>query len=117
MQNEFDQRIKKLEQELLDLKTAAKYTSVKSAAFTTSTTVYTGLYQITYEESLDSIMANIFCGTSQGQWGIAYPRTPTGNVQLVEIATDHYEEGGYVTYNVPLSITSNRKVLSIARIN
>ena len=116
MQNEFDQRIKRLEQELLDIKTASEYSSVKSASFTASTTVYTGEYLITYADGKEDIIANIYCGTSQSEWGIAYPRTPQGDTQVVEIVSDTYEEGGYVRYYVPLSITSNRKVLSIARI-
>lgn len=117
MQNDFDQRIKRLEQELLDIKTASEYSSVKSASFTASTTVYTGEYLITYADGKEDIMSNIYCGTSQGEWGIAYPRTPNGNTQIVEITSDTYEEGGYVRYYVPLSVTSNRKVLSIARIS
>lgn len=117
MQNEFDQRIKNLEQELLDLKTASQYSSVKSASFTSSFLVYTGLYQINYEDGKENIMSNVYCGTSQGEWGIAYPRTPVGSTQIVEVSSDIYKDGEYVRYNVPLSIASNRKVLSIARIS
>ena len=117
MQNEFDQRVKRLEQELLDIKTASEYSSVKSASFTASTTVYTGEYLITYAVGKEDIMANIYCGTSQSEWGIAFPRTPSGNTQIVEIVSDTNVDGEYVRYYVPLSVTSNRQVLSIARIS
>lgn len=117
MQNEFDQRVKKLEQELLDIKTASEYSSVKSASFTASTTVYTGEYLITYADGKEDIMANIYCGTSQSEWGIAFPRTPSGNTQVVEIVSDTNVGGEYVRYYVPLSVASNRQVLSIARIS
>lgn len=118
MKNEFDQRIKDNEQEILDLKTASEYTSVKLANFTSSTLVRTGVYQITYGAPNEEIISSVFCGTSGSNWGISYPRTPSGNTQIVEVNSDRYDDvtEGYVTYDVPLSIASNRPVTSVVRL-
>lgn len=118
MKNEFDAKIKDYEEEIVGLKTASEYTSVKLAYFTSSTLVQTGLYQITYEPSDEPIMSSVFCGTSGSAWGMAYPRTPTNNHQVVEVVSDWYNEdtGDYDRLNVPLSVSSNRPVSSIVRI-
>lgn len=107
MNNEFDDKLKQIEKELLDIKTASVYSSVKSANFTTSFSVYTGIYQINYENSNEQILSNVYCGTSQGEWGIVYVRTPERNSQIAEVIADT---------QVPLSITSNRKVISVVRL-
>ena len=82
MQNEFDQRLKNMERELLDIKTASIYSSVKSAETSAGSQVRTGLYQITYESGDTNIMALMFLG-----YGNVYPRTPIGDTQIIEIAT------------------------------
>lgn len=107
MNNDFDEKLKQIERELLDIKTASVYSSVKSANFTTSFSVYTGVYQINYEGSNEQVLSNIYCGTSQGEWGIAYIRTPEINSQIVEVVADD---------PVPLSIASNKKVVSVVRL-
>lgn len=107
MNNEFDEKLKEIERELLDIKTASVYSSVKSANFTTSFSVYTGIYQINYENSNEQILSNIYCGRAQGDWGIAYIRTPEINSQIIEVVADD---------PVPLSIASNKKVISVVRL-
>lgn len=116
MQNEFDQRLKNMERELLDIKTASIYSSVKSVETSASTQVSTGLYQITYEEGDTNIMSLMFLG-----YGSVYPRTPVGDTQIIEIATSgspiDQNTGEYTVYSTQLSVISNRKVVSIARIS
>jgi hypothetical protein len=116
MQNEFDQRLKNMEQELLDIKTASIYSSVKSVETSASSQVRTGLYQITYDSGDTNIMALMFVG-----YGGVYPRTPQGDTQIIEIATAgppvDPNTGEYTVYSTQLSVISNRKVLSIARIS
>lgn len=116
MQNEFDQRLKNMEQELLDIKTASIYSSVKSAETSAGSQVKTGLYQITYEGGDTNIMSLMFVG-----YGNVYPRTPQGDTQIIEIATSgppvDQSTGESTVYSTRLSVISNRKVLSIARIS
>lgn len=115
----FENRVKAAEDEVLALKTASVYSSVRSANFTSTTLVRTGLYRITYGSPAGEILSNILCGTSEGQWGIAYPRTPGTNTQIVEVETDRFNASTQtvVTFDVPIAIVSNRPVISIERIS
>lgn len=115
MSQEFEGKIRKIEQELIDLKTATEFTSIKSASFNTTTNVTTGTYQITYQIS-EGVMSQVYCGSSGGDWGMAYARTPSGNTQVVEVATDKSSGGSISTYSVPLVIASNSPVVSIVRL-
>lgn len=115
MKSDFDQRIKNMEQELTNLKSATEFTSIKSASFSASTNVRTGYYQIIYEAN-DGILSQVYCGSSSGVWGMAYARTPNGNSQIVEITSDKGSGGSIVTYDVPLVIASNSPVISITRL-
>lgn len=115
----FDNRVKALENELLALKTASVYTSVRSASFTASNLVYTGLYRITYGPPAEEIFSIVLCGTSNRQWGVGYPRTAGTNTQIVEVASDRYNSSTQTTttLQVPLVVVSNRPVVSIERIS
>ena len=115
----FENRIKALELELLALKTASTYTSVRSASFTASNLVYTGLYRITYGPPNEEIFSIVLCGTSDRQWGIGYPRTAGTNSQIVEVASDRFDSSTQTTttLQVPLVVVSNRPVISIERIS
>lgn len=115
----FENRIKALELELLALKTASTYTSVRSANFTSSNLVYTGLYRITYGPPVEEIFSIVLCGTSERQWGKGYPRTAGANTQIVEVASDRFDPSTQTTttLQVPLVVVSNRPVISIERIS
>lgn len=119
MKNDFDKKIKDIEQELIDLKTANKYTSVRSASYTADALVYTGVYRISYENTDNPIFSIVYCSFMDSHWGIAYPRTPNGNEQIVEIDTTFFDSdlSTYVTKQVPLSIASNILVTGIERIS
>lgn len=118
MKNEFESEIKKIEQELIDLKTASKYTSIRSAFHSTSTLVYTGMYRIRYNNNNNPIFSIIYCNFIGSNYGLAYPRTPNGNEQIVEIDSTYFDGDSeqYVTQHLPLSIASNFPVISIERI-
>lgn len=116
MQNEFSNRIKNIEDELLNLKTSSEYSSVRSASFTTTTNVYTGLYRIQYEPIDTHIFSIIYTGTSGDEYGMPYTRTPSANSQVVEVSTTYFDNGSWVTFNTPLTILSNAKVVSVTRI-
>jgi len=117
MKNEFDRRLKNIEQELTDLKTAGEYTSVKSAEYTYGTLVSTGVYRITYETRPEAIFSIIYGSVSGSDVAIVEPRTPTSNHQIVDVVTTYYDGNGYVTKQVPLSIISNRAVTDVERIS
>lgn len=119
MQNDFALEIKNMENEALALKTAAEYTSVRSANFTSTTNVYTGVYQITYASSSEPLFTIVVCGSNPTNMGMIFPHTPSGNTQTIEVNTDYYDEntGTYVTTSSPVSVISNRAVTGIARIS
>ena len=119
MKNDFANEIKAIEDELLALKTAAEYTSLRSANYTSSATVNSGIYQITYETSNEPIFSIVYCGDDLAGKGFIYARTPSNNTQIIEADTTYYDfdTQTYVTVNVPVSIISNRAVTGIARIS
>lgn len=117
MHNDFTQEIKSIEQELLALKTASAYASVRSANYTSSANVTTGVYRINYGGSSEQIFSIVSCKAGSGWIGTVFPRTPSGNSQIVEVQTTHYTDSGYVTESCPLSVVSNRPVASIARVS
>lgn len=119
--SEFDVTIKRIEQELLDLKTAAEYSSTRSASFGTADYVSTGLYHVTYAPSNEAVIAFAYCDVIQGADvpGFANPRTPTGNTQVFEVNTNYWDFDTQQTIvgNAVLHVISNRTILSIERID
>lgn len=119
MNSGMESRIKSMEEELLALKTSSKYTSVRSASYTVSGMVYTGVYRVTYGGEDQEIFAILLCSATEGEWGLCCPRTPERNTQIVEIDSnvwDPYSQSVRVL-QVPLVIVSNRPVVSIERIS
>ena len=114
--NDFDIRIKRIEEQLLALKTASEYSSVRTTQFTAVNNVYTGMYMVTYQQGNDEILSTVYCGAAGGIYGFAYARTPSGNTQIVEVSTDESTEQGWVTHTAPLIVVSNVPVISITRI-
>lgn len=119
--NEFEQRIKNIESELLSLKTASEYTSTRSAHSSVVTGVFTGIYRVEYEAADNYIVSNVGCAEIEGTEyiGVAYPRTPTLNTQLIEIDTDYrnFDTGQLETGTSTMLIVSNYPIKSIARIS
>lgn len=119
MKQQFDEVIKNIEDELLALKTASKYASIRSSQFSASTMVRTGLYRITYESASDEIFSLVYCGVSGSDWGLAFARTPINNTQVVEVVTDVINEQtqDWETFSAPLAVVSNVPVVNITRIS
>lgn len=114
----FEQSIKTIEKEVLALKTASQYTSVRSVNYSSATLVYTGLYRINYGGDDEPVFSFLYVGTDSGHKGLAYARTPSGNTQVVEINSYYFDYGTaeIKTGNVPLVIVSNKPIISITRI-
>ena len=103
----FEQVIKRIKDEILALKTASQYTSIRSANFTAAVTVQQGLYQINYQNSGEPVFSFCYIGTNVEEYGSPYARTPQGNTQIIEVKYNS---------NAPLVIVSNVPVISITRI-
>lgn len=117
MNNEFDKELKYIEEELLKIKTASEYTSIKNASIFSNLRVTTGLYRITYKASDNPIIATAYKGIV-GNYGYYYLRTPSGNTQIVEVVTTYWSNADqrYYTDENTLTIISNTPVESIVRI-
>lgn len=115
MKNDFAEAIDNIEKELLALKTASDYASVRSA-HSAQVDVRTGLYRITYENTSDPIFSLAFAPAVADNYNIAYLRTPSGNTQIVEINTDDMVYPSN-THTARLTIVSNVPVTSITRIS
>jgi hypothetical protein len=120
MNREFEKRLKSIEQELTDLKTASEYSSVRSAASAYSELVYTGSYLITYDNHGEPIFSMVHTGLIevQADLGRSMARTPQGGTQVVDIFTSYQDSGGQeVVKYTTMVVVSNVPVLSITRIS
>lgn len=121
MKNDFSDRIKKIEEELLALKTSSLYTSIRNTVTAFSGTVSTGLYRINYRTNGETIISEIFSNKNKQTNGGIYPRTPQGSSQIVEIDSTYavIEQGSSypVTYTMSFVVVSNVPVTSITRIS
>lgn len=117
MNNEFDKELKYIEEELLKIKTASEYTSIKNASVFSNLRVTTGLYRITYKASDNPIIAMVYKGIP-GNYGRYYLRTPSGNTQIVEVVTTYWSNADqrYYTDENTLTIISNTPVESIEKL-
>lgn len=118
MNNEFDKELKYIEEELLKLKTASEYTSVKNASVFSNLRVTTGLYRVTYIDTGNPIISMVYKGI-QANYGYYYPRTPSGNTQVIEVVTTYWSNADqtYYTDENTLTIISNAPVANIVRIS
>ena len=118
MKNDFDERIKNIEQELLALKTSSLYTSIRTTVATASGSVRTGTYRINYNNNGESIISSVYSNKYKQRYGGIYPHTPQGSSQLVDINTTYPDPdtGDPVTYDISFVVVSNVPVTSIVRI-
>lgn len=114
--SDFSERIKRIEERLLALKTASEYSSVRTTQYSAVSNAYTGMYRVTYQQGNDEILSTVYCGASAGIFGFAYARTTSGNTQVIEVSTDENTTQGWVTHMAPLVVVSNVPVISITRI-
>lgn len=119
MASEFDEKIKNIEQELTDLKTASEYSSVRSAAVTYSQLVYTGSYRITYDNRGEPVFSIIHTGiiSDEEELGGAMARTPEGNTQTVDVFTSYMDSNNQeIVKYTTMVVVSNVPVTDITRI-
>ena len=115
MNNEFDKKIRAFKRELLDIKTASEYTSVRSAKYISGVTLSTGLYRVTYQNIGEPVFSLVY---RTGGWGTAKGRTPNNNTQDIEVYTDEWDtqSQSVVHHTVQIAIASNLSVASITKI-
>ena len=119
MKNEFAERLKQIEQELTDLKTATNYTSIKSSVESSLVNATTGTYRITYNSQGEDVMS-MFFSTKGDFMPIIMPQVISDNVQIVKINTTYFEasSSGYtpITDHTNLTIVSNVPIQSIVKV-
>lgn len=117
MISEFDNRIKDIENELTALKTASEYSSVRSAYTSGTNNVYTGLYQINYNNPKGEPVMSMFY-KNDNNFGIIYGRTPGTNSQIVEVNSTRWNSStqSYETFTTSMRVVSNVPVTNIVRL-
>jgi hypothetical protein len=118
MENEFVNRLKKIENELLALKTASEYSSMRTAYTAPIVRVTTGLYRVNYATDGQAILSQFYRQSDDTPCGI-YERTPSTSSQVLEINTTVWDntQQQYITYENGVRIVSNVPVVSITRIS
>lgn len=121
MKNDFETRIKSIERELISLKTAQRFASVRTSSVTYSDLLTTGNYRVTFDNRGGDILSSFFVSDPSGErYGAVYALPPSNNSQVVQIdATDpNYPDiHTPVHFSVRLIVISNYPVISITRIS
>lgn len=113
MKNEFDEKVKKIEQELIDLKTACEFTSTRSAFVQNLVPVNTGVYQITYDNPDADHIATFIIADDPNNMAGTYLRSPSSSsVQLADIVSSNTSQ----SWTGRISIVSNLPVVSFTKI-
>lgn len=114
MNNEFSLKIKRIEDELLALKTNSRYALARGFEYASPTVASTGIYRITFEAGSEAIFSTV---TASEAWrddvARIQGRTPGTNTQDIEVAVNP----NYTGTNIRLSVISNRRVVSIDKIS
>ena len=118
MTKDFENRIKKIEQELTNLKTSSEYSSVRSVHTASTTGVYTGLYRIDYSNPKNEPVMSLFY-KNDSNFGIPYGRTPSTTSQIVEVNSTRWSntQQQYITETTSMVVVSNVAVTGITRIS
>lgn len=122
MDDDFSWRIKKIEQELLALKTSSLFTSIRNSVSTVFRGAQTGLYRVVYNNRRgESIISSVYSSKYKNTLGGIYARTPQGLSQIIEVDTTYIPAGSGsaspVTYTIDFVVVSNVPVVSITRLS
>lgn len=112
MQDEFTQRIKQIEEELLALKTNSKYTSAKPMEYASVAVTESGVYRITYRNIDENILAMVTNAYPTQIFTEVRARNIQGSIQDVEIFIDPDYIGGAVQ----LTILSTAEVVGFQKV-
>lgn len=113
MEKDFAQRIKRIENELLALKTGSKYSSAKPMNYRTVDITESGVYRITYENNGENILSIVVNALPIQEFEEVKARTVVGQVQDVEI----YRDPALIFETIQLTILSTCKVINFEKIS
>lgn len=118
MIDQLTKRLKYIEDEILRLKNAKEYTSVKSS-FSQSMNVTTGTYKVTYDNKNQQVLSEFFATVGDNDYFVLGARPASGNEQVVEVLTSYWsnEEQRVITTTVSLIAVANYPITSITRIS
>lgn len=118
MIDQLTKRLKDIEDEILRLKEAKEYASVKSS-FSQRVDAYTGVYKVTYNNNNQQVLSEFFANLEEGDYFIVGARPSSGNEQIVEVLTSFWsnEEQRVITTTVSLIAVANYPITSITRIS
>ena len=113
MENQFVIRLKKIQDELLNLKTIGKYTSTIPFNFTSVDITSSGLYRITYNDNDENILSFITNALPVPLFESVKARSINGNIQDVEI----YIDPDLLSSVLQLTILSTNEVIGFEKIS
>lgn len=118
MIDQLTKRLKDIEDEVLRLKNAKEYASVKSS-FSQRIDAYTGIYKVTYNNNNQQVLSEFFSSIVETNYIIIGARPSSGNEQIVEVQTSYWsnEEQRIITTTVSLIAVANYPIVSITRIS
>lgn len=118
MIDQLTKRLKNIEEEILHLKKAKEYTSVKSS-YSQQITATTGIYKVVYLNRGQQVLSEFFAGLVQNDYVVIGARPVNGNEQIVEVQTSYWsnEEQRVITTTISLIAVANYPIASITRIS
>lgn len=112
MQNEFVNRLKKVQDELLALKTNSKYTQAKPINYASVDLTQSGIYRITYMDNDENILSFVSNALPNQLYEEVKARTIQNNVQDVEV----YIDPDLVGHTIQLTIIATSEVIGFAKV-
>lgn len=118
MIDQLTKRLKNIEDEILRLKNAKEYASVKSS-FSQRLDVYTGIYKVIFDNKNQQVLSEYFANLVEYDFIVIGARPASGNEQIVEVQTSYWsnEEQRVITTTVSLIAVANYPIVSITRIS
>lgn len=113
MQNQFANRLKKIQDELLELKTNSKYTQAKPIDYASVDLNQSGVYRITYKNTGENILSFVTNALPIQLYEEVKARTIQNNTQDVEVFIDPDLVGNVIQ----LTIIATAPVISFVRIS
>lgn len=113
MQNEFVDRLKKAQLELLEIKTNSKYTQARPINYSSVDVTQSGVYRITYKNNDENILSFVTNALPIQLYEEVKPRTINGNTQDVEI----YIDPDLVGNTLQLTVIATAEIIGFEQIS
>lgn len=118
MIDQLTKRLKGIEEEILRLKNAKEYASVKNS-FSQEVSVSTGIYKVTYSNNNQQVLSEFFSSLVDNDYIVIGARPVSGNEQILEVQTSYWsnQDQEVITTTVSLIAVANYPIVSITRIS